>query len=223
VAVSSTLCSKEPQKRYNGSISAGIDSHGAPNALVGLSARQGKINLSLNGMYNGSDGKTVGHTDRYTYLGETTELLQTDLTRNKGHFLFGQIGLDYFVSNKTTISGSYIKVHGLFNPTDNRSAPDRQHRRADKSVTYARELPVQQGIRCQWRPAGYEAPLCEKRRGMTADANYFGVTSNSNAYYYTDYLTGCRLFYRLYLGGTDHRDQHAELLYHPDGLYRPAR
>ena len=64
---------KNRKKGYNGSISAGIDSHGAPNALVGLSARQGnRINLSLNGMYNGLDGKTIANTDRYTYLGETT-------------------------------------------------------------------------------------------------------------------------------------------------------
>ncbi len=44
--------------------------------------------------------------------------MQQDLQRNKGHFLFGQIGLDWFVSNKTTLSVAYIKVHGSFNPTD---------------------------------------------------------------------------------------------------------
>ena len=32
--------------------------------------------------------------------------------------MFGQIGMDCFASNKTTISASYIKVHGDFKPTD---------------------------------------------------------------------------------------------------------
>ena len=109
---------KNRKKGYNGSISAGIDSHGAPNALAGFNIRQGKVNVSANAMANFLDGKTTGTTSRYTYLGDTTHLLQQDLNRNKGHFLFGQIGLDYFVTNKTTISGSYIKVHGEFKPTD---------------------------------------------------------------------------------------------------------
>jgi outer membrane receptor protein involved in Fe transport len=182
---------KNRKKGYNGSVSAGVDSHGAPNALVGLSARQGKINLSLNGMYNGSNGKTVGHTDRYTYLGETTELLQTDLTRNKGHFLFGQIGLDYFVSNKTTLSGSYIKVHGLFNPTDNAQLQTDSIGAPDKSVTYAtRTSPSSREFDVNGGQLGMKHLFAKKDEEWTADANYFGVTSNSNAYYYTDYFTG---------------------------------
>ena len=112
------ILKKNRKKGYNGNISAGVDSHGAPNALAGFNIRQGKVNLSANGMYNGINSKTTGNTDRYTFLTDTTRLQQQDQYQNKGHFMFGQIGLDYFASNKTTISGSYIKVHGEFEPTD---------------------------------------------------------------------------------------------------------
>ncbi|HEY6902298.1 MAG TPA: outer membrane beta-barrel protein [Puia sp.] len=108
---------KNRKQGYNGTITAGVDSRGAANGLVGLNARTGKINFSANGMYNAQNGKTTGSTDRTTTLHDSaTRLLQSDDTRNKGHFMFGQIGLDWFVSNKTTISVSYLKVHGKFKP-----------------------------------------------------------------------------------------------------------
>ncbi len=49
------ILKKNRKKGYNGNISAGIDSHGAPNALAGFNIRQGKLNLSANGMYNGDE------------------------------------------------------------------------------------------------------------------------------------------------------------------------
>ena len=63
---------KNKKKGYNGSITAGMDSHGAPNALVGLNVRQGKINITANGMINATNGRTTGNTERYTYLSDTT-------------------------------------------------------------------------------------------------------------------------------------------------------
>ena len=182
---------KNRKKGYNGSVSAGVDSHGAPNALVGLSARQGKINLSLNGMYNGMDGKTIANTDRYTYLGETTELLQQETLRNKGHFMFGQLGIDYFVSNKTTLSGSYIKVHGQFNPTDNSQIQTDSIGAPDKSITYSyRNSPSSREFDVNGGQFGMKHLFAKKDEEWTADANYFGVTSHANAYYNTYYYSG---------------------------------
>ncbi|HLZ89750.1 MAG TPA: TonB-dependent receptor, partial [Puia sp.] len=81
---------KNRKQGYNGSISAGMDSHGQPNALVGLSLRQNKVNFTLNGMYNAMDPKTVGNTDRSSNLNDTiSRIQQSDLQRNKGHFMFG--------------------------------------------------------------------------------------------------------------------------------------
>ncbi len=182
---------KNRKQGYNGSISAGMDSHGAPNALVGLNARQGKVNLSLNGMYNGMNGKTVGTTDRYTYLkSDTTHLLQNDLQRNKGHFMFGQIGADYFVTNKTTLSASYIKVHGNFGPTDISNIQTDSLSKLGNSTSYSlrnsnstREFDVN-GVQ-----VGMKHLFAKEGEQLTADGSYFGVTSHSSSLYTTDYYT----------------------------------
>jgi outer membrane receptor protein involved in Fe transport len=182
---------KNRKQGYNGTISAGIDSHGAPNALVGLSARQGKINLTLNGVYNGMNGKTVANTNRLTFLGEETELLQSEIIRNKGHFMFGQFGLDYFVSNKTTLSGSYIKVHGLFDPTDNAQIQTDSIGAPDQSVSYSyRTAPSSRTIDVNGGQLGMKHHFNKQGEEWTADANYFGVTSTSNQYYNTYYYSG---------------------------------
>jgi len=183
---------KNRKQGYNGSITAGMDSHGAPNALVGLSLRQGKVNWTANGMYNGMNGKTTGNTDRSTYLSDTTtHLLQSDLQRNKGHFMFGQIGVDYFVTNKTTLSASYIKVGGRFTPTDFSHIQTDSIKSIGTSTSYSlrnsnssREFDVN-GVQL-----GMKHLFAKQGEELTADGSYFGVTSHSSSLYTTDYLSG---------------------------------
>ena len=185
------ILKKNRKKGYNGNISAGIDSHGAPNALAGFNVRQGKVNITANGLINATDGKTTGNTDRYTYLATTTHLLQQDLSRNKGQFIFGQIGADYFASNKTTLSASYIKVHGTFKPTDVSDIETDSTGPLGKVTTYSLRKSnnvrsfdvngVQTGMKHIFDKTGEE---------LTADGSYFGVNAHSTALYTTDYYTG---------------------------------
>ncbi len=185
------ILKKNRKKGYNGSISAGVDSHGAPNALVGFNIRQGKVNLSANGLYNGLNGKTIGNTDRYTYLGETTRLLQEDVSRNRGHFVFGQLGLDYFVSNKTTLSGSYIKVHGSFKPTDMSQIQTDSISSLGTSTTYStRNSNSVRNFDVNGGQLGMKHIFAKKGEEWTADASYFGVTANTNSLYTTYYYAG---------------------------------
>jgi len=186
------ILKKNRKQGYNGSISAGMDSHGAPNALVGLNARQGKVNLSLNGMYNGMNGKTVGNTDRSTTLHDTTtHLLQSDLQRNKGHFLFGQIGMDYFVSNKTTLSASYIKVHGNFGPTDVSNIQTDIVAPAGPPTVYSlRHSNSSREFDVNGAQVGMKHIFAKEGEQWTIDGSYFDVTSHSSSLYTTDYYTG---------------------------------
>jgi ferric enterobactin receptor len=182
---------KNRKQGYNGSISAGIDSHGAPNALIGLNARQGKVNISANAMYNGTNGKTTGNTDRYTYLTDTTRLLQQDLNRNKGHFMFGQLGLDYFLSNKTTVSASYIKVHGSFNPTDVSNIQTDSLSSSSVLSSYSlRKSASEREFDVNGAQAGMKHLFAKEGEQLTADGSYFGVTSHSTSLYTTQYYTG---------------------------------
>jgi ferric enterobactin receptor len=183
---------KNRKRGYNGNLSAGIDSHGGPNALASFNIRQGKVNFNATGLYNGLDSKTTGNTNRYTYIGDTTHLLEGDLTRNKGHFLFGQVGLDYFVSNRTTISASYFKVHGIFNLLETSqlqqdstiggiTSPIQYSTRYSDNGRWFDVNGVQLGMKHTFKKDG---------ENWTADGSYFGVTSSGTANYTTDFYTG---------------------------------
>jgi ferric enterobactin receptor len=186
------ILKKNRKQGYNGSISTGFDSHGQPNALVGLSLRQNKVNFTLNGMYNGVNPKTVGNTDRSSDLNDTTSRIrQSDLQRNKGHFVFGQIGMDWFITNKTTLSGSYIRVDGAFKPTDISQIRTDLYTTTGDSVNYStrnanndREFHVngaQLGMKHTWDKKGEE---------WTADASFFDVNSSLTSLYTTNYFQG---------------------------------
>ena len=182
---------KNRKKGYNGSITAGMDSHGAPNALVGFNARQGKVNLTANGMYNASNGKTTGNTDRYTYLSDTTRLLQTDLSRNKGHFMFGQIGADYFVSNKTTLSASYIKVKGSFKPrNESQIQADSLSYLGKITNYYLRNSENTRDFDVNGVQLGMKHIFAKEGEQLTADGSYFGVNASANSLYTSNYYSG---------------------------------
>lgn len=185
------ILKKNRKQGYNGSISAGIDSHGAPNALAGFNIRQGKVNVSLNGMINGMNGKTTGNTNRYTYLGDTTQLLQGDLSRNKGQFEFGQIGLDYFITNKTTLSGSYIHVHGSFKPTDVSQMETDSLSYLGNKVSYATRYSNNDRVfDVNGATVGMKHLFAKDGEQLTLDGSYFGVNAHTTALYTTDYYSG---------------------------------
>jgi outer membrane receptor protein involved in Fe transport len=182
---------KNKKKGYNGSITAGMDSHGAPNALAGVNVRQGKINVTANGMINAMNGKTTGNTERYTYLTDTTRLLQNDLNRNKGHFLFGQIGLDYFISNKTTLSAAYIKVHGKFKPTDvSEIQTDSLIYTGNKTGFSQRNSNSVREFDVNGVQLGMKHLFDKEGEQLTADGSYFGVNASSTSLYTTNYYSG---------------------------------
>ena len=185
------ILKKNRKQGYNGNISAGIDSHGMPNALAGFNVRQGKLNFNLNGLYNGMNGKTIGNTDRYTLLSDTTRLQQTDLQRNKGHFVFGQIGVDWFASNKTTLSASYIRVHGSFGPTDFSQLQTDVLSGSNPSTTYAtRSSNSTRAFDVNGGQVGMKHLFAKDGESWTLDGSLFNVNSHSTALSTTNYLSG---------------------------------
>ncbi|HTR29369.1 MAG TPA: outer membrane beta-barrel protein [Puia sp.] len=185
------ILKKNRKQGYNGNISAGIDSHGMPNALAGFNIRQGKVNFNLNGLYNGMNGKTIGNTDRYTLLSDTTRLQQSDLQRNKGHFVFGQIGMDWFASNKTTLSVSYIRVHGSFGPTDISQLQTDILSGVNKSTVYAtRNANSTRAFDVNGGQVGMKHLFAKDGESWTLDGSLFNVNSHSTALSTTDYYSG---------------------------------
>jgi len=184
------ILKKNRKQGYNGNINAGIDSHGQPNVLAGFNLRSGKVNFTVNGMYNAMNNRTIGSTDRSTYFSDTTtRLVQDDLQRNKGHFMFGQFGLDWFVNNKTTLSGSYIKVHGNFKPTDaSVIRTDYLANQYDSAVYSIRNSLADRTFDVNGAQFGMKHSFAKDGHQITADGSYFGVTGEANTDYTTNYF-----------------------------------
>ncbi|MDQ2863050.1 MAG: TonB-dependent receptor, partial [Bacteroidota bacterium] len=107
---------KNKKSGYNGNVTAGVDSKGGLNGGASFNARQGKINISASTFAHGIHNKATGTTDRVTFGSYPTHVSQENVDKTTGAFVFGRLGIDYFVSNRTTISLAGIKVHGQFRP-----------------------------------------------------------------------------------------------------------
>lgn len=107
---------KNKKSGYNGFLMAGADSRGGYNGGANFNVRQGKFNVSAATFVNGLRNKADGTTDRFTYGDYDTHVFQQNTDKTKGAFIFGKLGLDYYVTNRTTLSLSGIRVHGQFKP-----------------------------------------------------------------------------------------------------------
>ena len=103
---------KNKASGYNGNVSAGIDSRGGINAGANFNVSQNKINFTAAGMLHQMRGNTVGTTDRLNLGDTTTTVSQSDINKTNGAFVFGKLGLDYYVTNRATISFGAVKVQG---------------------------------------------------------------------------------------------------------------
>jgi len=184
------ILKKNRKQGYNGNINAGIDSHGQPNVLAGFNIRSGKVNFTANGMYNAMNNRTIGNTDRSTFLSDTTtHLVQDDLQRNKGHFMFGQIGLDWFVTNKTTFSVSYIKVHGNFKPTDVSDIRTDSIGQNYNVTNYSvRNSLSDRTFDVNGAQFGMKHSFAKDGHQITLDGSYFGVKGDASSLYTTNYF-----------------------------------
>ncbi len=185
---------KNRKNGYNGNVSAGVDSHGALNGLVSFNVRENKFNFTGTFLGNENRSRITGNTNRLTTLSEdtSTRLLENDQTQNGGGFLFGQIGADYFASNKTTISASYIQVHGAIKPTEvsqlqtdslfsGNSGPTQYSTRYSNSNLAVNVYGAQAGMKHTFDKSG---------ESLTADGSFFAANANSVANYLTNYYTG---------------------------------
>lgn len=105
---------KNRRAGYNGNIRAGIDSRARPGIGGNINVKQGKLNLFAAGMFNMRKTLSTVHTARND-LGNTfsTNISQHNNPLNRGTFVFGRLGADYFMSNRTTLtlSGSLMRAH----------------------------------------------------------------------------------------------------------------
>jgi outer membrane receptor protein involved in Fe transport len=111
---------KNRKKGYNGTVRAGVDSRGGGNAGGDFNVRSGKINVSASGFGNLHRNLTTATTDRTDFFAAPdVHTFQDDKNNMRGAFIMGRLGLDYFVTNRTTLSIGANRMHGEFKPDDN--------------------------------------------------------------------------------------------------------
>src|SRR5205085_8329213 len=100
-------------------------------------------------------------------------------------FLFGRVGMDYFATNRTTLSISAMKVHGSFSPTDflrTDSAYDNGSflSYSERNTSNKREFTAN-GVQ-----GGFKYLFPTKGEELTADMNFFSAKGNNSALYNTN-------------------------------------
>jgi ferric enterobactin receptor len=186
---------KNRKTGYNGNLRAGIDRLGAANGGIDFNLRQGKINVFASVNYNQRKSNTVGSVERLNVLDTPKTLVnQNNTDKSTGRFIFGRAGLDYFVTNRTTISIAAFRVNGKFKPfedigiiTDslfNGGTIQSYGNRISKGDRQFNGRGLSAGLKTIFPKAGEE---------LTADASYFSGNNDNNVFYTTNNYSGSTL------------------------------
>jgi outer membrane receptor protein involved in Fe transport len=178
---------KEKKVGYNGNVRANLDSRARVGLGGDINLRQQKLNVFASGMYNQRKSISNGTTVRQNfYTNPDTILRQTDKSTQLGSFAFGRAGLDYFISNRNTLSVSGTYVKGMFKPNtvsnilyDTMSAPFYNEKRNTNTKGQFRNVGSQVSFKHNFPKAGQE---------WTADINYNRSKNSNNSNLASTYL-----------------------------------
>ena len=180
---------KNRKTGYNGNVRAGIDKRGGLNGGGDFNVRQNKINLSASLMANQMKGRTIGTTDRLN-LQDTpqTTINQQNINKTNGAFIFGKLGLDYFITNKTTLSLTGFKVHGEFKPYESIGiTTDSLYNSGKISANSDRLSTGKRIFNGQGLALGMKHLFAKEGEELTADLNYFAGKNTNQSDYVTNY------------------------------------
>jgi len=106
---------KNKKPGYNGSVRGGVDTRGGTNLGGNLNMRQGKINLFASGNYFHFISKGSYNINRVDNVNNTiSTLLQNGDQNRNGKMYSGNLGFDYFIDNRNTITVSGGARNGNF-------------------------------------------------------------------------------------------------------------
>ncbi len=182
---------KNKKSGYNGSVRAGIDKRGAINSGLDFSFRQNKFNISASVNVNQNKGRTTGTTNRLNLLNTPqTSVFQNNYNKTMGAFIFGKAGIDYFVTNRSTISLSGVRVHGEFNPNETIDiTTDSLYNFGKTSNASERNTIGHREFNGKGLVFGFKHLFPKEGEELTIDANYFGGKNSNNSFFTTNYFT----------------------------------
>ncbi|HEY2726088.1 MAG TPA: TonB-dependent receptor, partial [Parafilimonas sp.] len=182
------ILKKNKKTGYNGNLMAGVDSRGGLNGGGNFAVREGKVNFTAAAMVNDRRSLTKGTTDQlYTF--DTLNLknlhsFQNTTSKNNGAFMFGRVGLDYFVTNRTTLSLAGIKVHGEFKPyTESDITTDSIFNDQTLHFTGNRISEGSRTFNATGVQAGMVHNFAKDGEQLTADGNFFSGKNSGDQNY----------------------------------------
>ena len=179
---------KNKKSGYNGNLMAGVDRRGGFNGGGNFNVRQGKINFSASTMVNAMRNHTTGTTDRTNFGDTETHVFQQNTDRTNGAFIFGKVGLDYYVTNRTTLSLSGIKVHGEFKPNSMLDISTDSLLNDEKLSSFSqRSSKGSRAFNANGLQFGMVHNFAKAGEQWTADGNFFSGKNNANSLYSTNY------------------------------------
>lgn len=104
---------KNRSSGYNGGVTVGMDTRGSTRVGGDFNLRQGKFNIFARGMYHGRNDYSTNTSDRNNL--NDTSIIQKGNTLSKGSFKFFNLGTDYLLDSRNTISVAGTYVQGVFN------------------------------------------------------------------------------------------------------------
>ncbi len=185
------ILKKNKKSGYNGNLRAGVDKRGAVNGGGDFNVRQNKINISASAMLNQNKSRTTGTTDRQDFFKEPyTNTYQTNANKTNGQFIFGRLGLDYFVTNRTTLSVAGIRVHGEFKPGENIDKFTDILYNTGKVSSYSERVSSgKREFNAYGLQLGMKHLFPKEGEEFTADLNVFSGKNNGNNNFVTDTFT----------------------------------
>ena len=180
---------KNKKTGYNGNVRAGVDKYGGLNGGGDFSFRQNKVNFNI--ALNGNQRKSVttSITDRMNLDSPETAVNQNGYSKANGGFLFAKFGLDYFVTNRTTLSLTGIRVHGKFDNnetidivTDSLNTAEKASYSSERLTTSNREFNGRGLV------FGLKHLFPKEGEELTVDANFFGGKVSNSSFYTTNYF-----------------------------------
>ena len=181
---------KNRKTGYNGSVRANADSHGATGLGAALNFRENKINFSadvnartIRDWMSGSTERTTLGSSPDTYIG------QQELDTTKGGMIFGRIGLDYFMTNRTTLSLAGFVMHHSAHSTSAINMTTDSLYPSGTITQYTREhIDAPGSFDGRGATLGIKHLFAKDKEEWTADASYFsGIVTNNSLYTTNEY------------------------------------
>jgi outer membrane receptor protein involved in Fe transport len=179
---------KQRRVGYAGNLRTNIDSRARVGFGGDINVRQNKVNFFAAGMYNQRKSISEGITNRLNKGTRPLRSLQDDENTMEGAFGFGRAGLDYFITNRNTLTISGSMARGNMNPEgisnintdilDNGVYDSLQVRSTDSKNKF-RNFGTQLSFKHNFPKAGRE---------WTADVTYNQGKNNNSSFVNSEYF-----------------------------------